>query len=103
MTQFETSTKVHMAAKAAEIRRNRLLWQVANTVCADLGIGRDQTTLVSYIGNGQGKSNLEAIKRWLDTEYDNLTTEFDPLNARKVSDILALNLARNMPSHILGE
>ena len=50
-----------------------------------------------------GKSNLEAIKRWLDTEYDNLTTEFDPLNARKVSDILALNLARNMPSHILGE
>ena len=78
MTQFETSMKVRMAAKAAEIRHNRLLWQVANTVCADLGIVRDQTTLVSYIGNGQGKSNLDAIKRWLDTEYENLITEFDP-------------------------
>ena len=103
MTHFETSMKDRLAVKAAEIRRNRLLWQVANTVCAGLGIGRDQTTLVSYIGNGQGKSNLEAIKHWLDTEYDNLTTEFDPLSARKVSDTLALNLARNMPSHLLGE
>lgn len=49
------------------------------------------------------RSNLAAIKNWLDSEYENLGTEFDPLNARKVSDILALNLARNMPSHILGE
>lgn len=103
MTHFETSMKDRLAVKAAEIRRNRLLWQVANAVCADLGIGRDQTTLVSYIGNGQGKSNLEAIKRWLDTEYDNLTTEFGPLSARKASHTLALNLARNMPSHLLGE
>ena len=103
MTHFETSMKDRLAVKAAELRRNRALWQIAETLCIDLGITSIHITLVPYIGNGQEKSNLEAIKNWLDSEYEDLVTEFDPLNARKVSDILALNLARNMPSHILGE
>ena len=96
MTHFETSMKDRLAVKVAERRRNRALWQLAETLCIDLGITSSHTTLVSYIGNGQERSNLEAIKNWLDSEYD-------PLNARKVSDILALNLSRNLPSHILGE
>jgi hypothetical protein len=39
----------------------------------------------------------------MDSEYENMLTEFGALSVRKISDILALNLSRNMPSHILGK
>jgi len=103
MTQFDTSTKDCMAAKAAEIRRNRALWQLAQTLCIDLGITKSHTTLARYIGSGQGRNNLEAIKNWLDSEYENMLTEFSPLCVRQISDLLTLDLARSLPSHILGE
>ena len=103
MTQSETSMKDRMAAKAAEIRRNRALWQLARTLCIDPGITRSHTTLIPYIGNGQGRNNLDAIKSWLDCEYENMLTEFGPLSVRQISDFLTLDFSRNLPSHILGE
>jgi hypothetical protein len=103
MTHFETSMKDRLAVKAAEIRRNRALWQLAETLCIDLGITSSLTTLVPYIGNGQERSNLEAIKNWLDCKYENMLSEFGPLSVRQISDFLTLVLARNLPSHFLGE
>ena len=68
-----------------------------------MGMVREHTTLVSYIGAGEGKNNLDAVKRWLDAEYENLTTEFGPISARQISLIFALHLSRNAPLHIAGE
>lgn len=92
-----------LAVKASEIRRNRALWQLAETLCIDLGITSIHITLVPYIGNGQEKSNLEAIKNWLDCKYENMLSEFGPLSVRQISGILSLDLSRNLPSHIPGE
>ena len=103
MTHFEVSMKDRLAVKAAEIRRDRALWQLAETLCIDLGITSSHTTLVPYIGNGQERSNLDAIKSWLDCKYENILSEFGPLSVRQISDILSLDLSRNLPSHIPGE
>ncbi len=75
----------------------------ASIICWNLGINLHTKTLVAYIGDGNGENNVEAVKRWLETEYGILTEEYGPLDVARLTDIFRHHLCSKAPAYMAGE
>ncbi len=84
-----------------EQRKQRWFYRQASTICWNLGIIHHSRTLVAYIGDGNGENNVDAVKRWLETESRPLTEEYGPLDVVRLTDIFRLHLCCSAPAYMV--